>query len=202
MKIITLLLLASFMVSCASFKAERQDAKDSDESAMDITDNWLQKDTEDTIGKVVKLMKKHKGYKRYMSRYRGGQPKIFVGEVQNKTSESYFPIDDMNDEFLNELSASGDFVLVDASARDKILEEITYQNDGMVSLGTAKTVGKQIGADLMIFGTVYMKPEKRDGKTVKQYSINIRLTDIEKGIEVMRVRTKVYKYSDQSSYSW
>jgi len=61
-------------------------------------------------------------------------------------------------------------------------------------------VGKQTGADIMIFGNVYMKPEKRDGKTIKEYSVNLRMTDVEKAVEVMRARTKVFKYSEKSSF--
>jgi uncharacterized protein (TIGR02722 family) len=202
MKVLSLVLCMLFLSSCASFKAKRTDAKESDEKALEITDNWVSKDTENAIKEILKQMRKHRGFQRYMKRYGAGVPKLFVAEVQNSTSEAYFPIGDLNDEFLTELSMSGDYVLVDAAARDRILDEITYQNDGMVSPDTAKSVGKQIGADLMIFGNIYMKPEKRDGKTVKQYSINIRMTDIEKGIEVLRTRTKVYKYSDKSSYSW
>ena len=96
----------------------------------------------------------------------------------------------------------GDFILVDAAARKTILKEITYQNDGMVDPNTAKLVGKQTGADLIILGNVYMKPESRDGKTIKQYSINLRMTDIERGVEVFRARTKVSKYSEQKKVGW
>jgi uncharacterized protein (TIGR02722 family) len=202
MRLLVLILTALFMVSCSSFKAQRTDAKTSDEKALEITDNWVAQDTENAIKKILEQMKRHKGFQRYIKRYGQGVPKLFVAEVQNSTSEAYFPIQDMNDEFLTELSISGDFVLVDAAARDAILDELTYQNDGMVSPDTAKAVGKQIGADLMIFGNVYMKPEKRDGKTVKQYSVNIRMTDIERGVEVLRTRTKVFKYSDKSSFGW
>lgn len=201
MKMIVLLLSAMMLTSCSSFKAQRVDAKKSDEQAMGITDNWVAEDTRQAVQEILKQMEKHRGYKKFMKRFRG-EPRVFIAEVQNNTSEAYFPIDDMNDEFLNEVSASGDFVLVDAKARDMILKELTYQNDGMVDPSTAKSIGKQLGADLMIFGSVYMKPEKRDGKTLKQYSVNIRLTDIEKGIEVMRTRTRVYKYSNKKSYGW
>ena len=97
---------------------------------------------------------------------------------------------------------SGNFILVDAAAREIILKEITYQNDGMVDPNTAKKVGKQTGADLIIFGNVYMKPESRDGKTIKQYSINLRMTDIEKGVEVFRGRAKTSKYSEQKKFGW
>lgn len=196
-----LILLGILLTSCSSFEAERVDNEESDEKALEITDKWVQGDTERVIKKILKAIDTHKGFKRYLANF-GKTPKVFIGEVQNLTSEAYFPINDLNDEFLNEISQSGDFILIDQAARDAILKEIKYQNDGMVDPSTAKTIGRQTGADLIIFGNVYMKPETRKGKTIKQYSINIRMTDIEKGVEVMRARTKISKYSEQSGSGW
>jgi len=201
MKYVIIMASMLTLASCGSFKAERVDNKTSDEKALKITDQWLQADTEQVIRDVMKEMNEHKGLRRYMME-NGKNLKMFVGEVQNLTSEAYFPINDLNDELLNEISKEGNFTLVDAAAREHILKEITYQNDGMVDAKTAKKVGKQTGADLMIFGNVYMKPETRDGKTIKQYSVNIRITDIEKGTEIFRTRTKLSKYSEQKSMGW
>ncbi|MBH46794.1 MAG: hypothetical protein CME71_01345 [Halobacteriovorax sp.] len=201
MKLLFILALLLNLTACGSFKAKRVDSAESDEKAMEITDKWVQGDTERVVQDVLKDISTHKGYKRWL-RDLGREPRVFISEVQNLTSEAYFPINDINDEFLNEISASGDFVLVDAEARDKILKEITYQNDGMVDPKTAKSIGKQTGADLLILGNVYMEPQTRDGKTIKQYSINIRMTDIEKGIEVLRTRTKLSKFSNKSSFGW
>lgn len=198
--LMTAFVLLSF-VSCSSFKAERVDSKTSDEKALTITDQWVQTDTENAIRDVMKEMSEHKGLRRYMME-NGKNLKLFVGEVQNTTSEAYFPISEINDELLNEISKQGDFVLVDNQARAAILKEITYQNDGMVDPKTAKKVGKQTGADLIIFGNVYMKPETRDGKTIKQYSVNLRITDIEKGTEIFRTRVKLSKYSEQKKMGW
>lgn len=197
------ILLASLLslAGCSSFKAERVDNKTSDEKALTITDQWVQADTENVIRDAMKEMDEHKGLKRYQAEH-GKQLKIFVGEVQNLTAEAYFPINDINDELLNEISKSGDFTLVDAQARDALLKEITYQNDGMVDPKTAKKIGKQTGADLMIFGNVYMKPEARDGRTIKQYAVNLRITDIEKGLEIFRTRVKLSKYSEQKKMGW
>lgn len=194
---LSLLLLSG----CASFKAERVDSKASDEKALEITDEWLQADTEMAVAEIVKGMQGHRGFKRFL-RQHGRAPKVFIGEVQNLTSEAYFPIGDLNDEFLQILSESGDFVLIDAQARKALLKEITYQHDGMVDGATAKKVGRQTGADLMIFGNVSMKAKSRKGKTIKQYAINIRMTDIEKGVEVMRARAKISKYSKKSGMGW
>jgi len=200
MKVLILITLLS-LVSCGSFEAKRVGSKESDEKALTITNKWLAQDTENVVQEILAQMTKHKGYKRYRKKHTS-TPTVFVGEVKNLTSEPYFPINDINDEFLNEISASGEFILVDEAAREAILNEINYQNGDMVSEETRKEVGKQTGADLIIFGNVYMKPATRDGKTIKQYSVNIRMTDIEKGVEVMRVRTKLSKYSEESKYGW
>lgn len=201
MKYLIILAALLNLTGCGSFKAERVDNKTSDEKALKITDQWLQADTEQVIKDAMKELNEHKGLRRYMME-NGKNLKMFVGEIQNLTSEAYFPINDLNDELLNEISKEGNFTLVDAAAREQILKEITYQNDGMVDPKTAKKVGKQTGADLMIFGNVYMKPESRDGKTIKQYTVNLRITDIEKGIEIFRTRTKLSKYSEQKSMGW
>lgn len=189
------------VVACSSFKAERVDNKKSDEKALEITDEWVGEDTERVVQEVIEDMNKHRGFRKYLSS-KESSPKIFIAQVQNQTAEAYFPIDDLNDEFLTRLSEQGDFVLVDKKARDQILSEITYQQDGMVDPQTAKKVGKQTGADLMVFGTVFMKPQTRKGKTIKEYSINIHMTDIENGTEVMRVRSRLNKYSEQSGSGW
>lgn len=197
-----LLILSTLVLSsCGSFKAKRVSADESDEKAMEITDKWVGRDTEITVQKILKQIGKHKGFQRFLARF-DGQPKIFISEVQNRTSNPYFPVDDFNDELLNEFSQAGDFILIDAGVREKLLKEIQYQNDGMVDPSQAKGIGKQAGADLLVFGAVRMKPKSRGGKTIKEYSVNIRLTDIQKGIEVLRTRAKVNKFSDQSSTGW
>ena len=200
-KTLIFLLIGLFTVSCASYKAERVDDKTSDAKSMEITDNWMGEDTKQSVKKLMEQMKNHRGFKRMMGKFKG-TPKVFIAEVQNNTSEAYFPIDDLNDEFLYEVSAGGDFVLVDAKARDKILAEITYQNDGMVDPAQAKQIGRQLGADFMIFGNVYMKPEKRGSKTLKEYSVNLRMTNVETAGEVFRLRTRVNKFSNKKTYGW
>ncbi len=201
MKVCLLIFFITILFSSCSFQAKRVDVEESDEKALEITDKWIQKDTDKAVKEILDKMENHKGLKKYL-RALGRDPVIFIGEMQNLTSEAYFPINEINDKLLSEISASGEMMLVDAAAREALLKEITYQNDGMVDMETAKRIGNQVGADLIIFGSVYMQPQphSRDGKTIKQYSMNMRMTDIEKGIEVLRVRTQLSKYSEQSSF--
>ena len=182
-------------------KTERITLEESDKKSLKITDEWVATDTQNAAKAILKQIDEHRGFQRYLAKL-GRRPKIFVGEVQNNTSEAYFPVGDLNDELLNEFSASGDFILIDEAARNRILKELTYQNDGMVKPEDIKKVGRASGADLIIFGNIRMKPETMSGKTVKDYSVNLRMTDIESGEEVFRTRYKTSKYSKRSGTGW
>ena len=189
------------LTSCSSFKAERVDGAKGDEKALAITDKWVLKDTEIAVKDILEQIQKHRGFQRYLGDTKK-KPKIFIMEVQNETSEPYFPIADMNDELLNEFSASGDYTIIDNQGRDKILKEVKYQAEGMVDSSQMIQIGKQTGADLIILGAVRMNPEVRDGKTLKQYTVNLRMTSLKTSEEVLRVRSKAQKYSEQAKSGW
>lgn len=189
------------LTSCSSFKAERVDGTKGDEKALEITDKWVLKDTETAIKDILEQIGKHKGFQRYLGDTKK-KPKLFIMEVQNETSEPYFPIADMNDELLNEFSASGEYTIIDNQGRDKILKEVKYQAEGMVDPSQMVQIGKQTGADIIILGAVRMNPEVRDGKTLKQYTVNMRMTNLKTSEEVLRVRSKSQKYSEQAKSGW
>ena len=100
------------------------------------------------------------------------------------------------------MSETGEFRLIDAAARDRILKEIQYQNEGMVKQSDIQKIGKQTGAELLIFGAVRMNPKTFKGKTIKEYTVNMRFTDITSGEEVARMRSTVSKYSKRSGFGW
>ena len=181
--------------ACASFKAERVDDSKADEKAMEITDNWVDGDTIRVIDGAIKQINVHKRFAEYSTKFNGKRIKLFVGEIRNNTAESYFPVKDLEDALLEKMSNSDNFTLIDAAKREQILKEITYQNDGMVDPKQSKKIGRQSGADVMIFGDINMKPETRDGKTIKTYTVNLRLTDIESSEEICRAREKINKFS-------
>lgn len=197
--IIALLVLT--LTSCSHFQASRVDGEKGDKEALKITDKWVLKDTEDAVKDIIGQIGAHKGFQRYLGDLKR-KPRIFIMEVQNETSEAYFPIADMNDELLNEFSSSGEFIIIDNQAREKILKEIQYQAEGMVNSKQLVQIGRQTGADLVVFGAVRMNPETRDGKTIKQYTVNMRMTDLKTSEEVLRVRHRTQKFSDQSKMGW
>jgi PBP1b-binding outer membrane lipoprotein LpoB len=193
------------VVACApTLKTKRVDSEEGDELALSITDEWISKDTTLSIENIFSKIESHKKLQGELAKFdaKGKQPKLFVGEIQNNSSEAYFPIEDINNELLEKLSETGSYILIDAKAREKLLKEITYQNDGMVDIKQAKSIGKQSGADWLIFGSIEMKPKIFGGKTLKQYTLNIRITDIQTGDEIFRGSYKTEKYSERSGSGW
>ena len=201
-KFIILNCFCLLLIACGpSIQTQRVSLEESDKYSMSITDEWVATDTTMAVKDILRQMERHRGFQSYLAKL-GRKPKIFIAEVQNNTSEAYFPITDLNDELLNEFSYSGDFILIDEAARNRILKEITYQNDGMVKPEDIKKIGRQSGADLLVFGNINMKPNTLAGKTTKDYSVNLRMTDLESGEEVLRTRYKTSKYSKRSGSGW
>ncbi len=191
-----LLLLALLVSGCAGFKAKRVDNQESDEKSLSLTGEWMSKDTDLATDAILKQIKEHPALNSFFNRYHGRAP-IFIAEIQNQTAEPFFPIGDFNDALLTKISQWGKFTLVDNKFRDQILKEITYQQDGMVDPKTATQIGGQIGAKALIFGAIYMKPATRRGKTLREYSVNVHLTDLKTATEIVRARTQINKYSNR-----
>ena len=185
----------------SSMKSQRITSDEADAIASDITDDWVKKDTKMAIASLTKQMQESKGLSKYLGN-NDKQPKIFVGEIQNNTSEPYLPIQDMEEKLQEMLLKGGDFKLVDTANREAILKEITFQNDGMVDSKQAKRIGRQSGADLAIFGSINMTPKTLEGKTIKNYSANFRITELETSDIIWMGSYDVSKYSERSSSKW
>ena len=71
----------------------------------------------------------------------------------------------------------------------------------MVKEEDIKSIGKASGADLILFGEVIMDEKRMGGQTLKEYSVIIKLTNIESGEEVSRVTYETTKYSKQKRFS-
>lgn len=201
MKKICIALLLVLTACGPTIKAQRMTTAEGDKKAMTITDDWVATDTNLAVDYITDKLTNTGRYKRYLRENSYKTPKIFIGEVENNTSEDSFPISALNNKILDYFFESGDFDVIDQKNRKKLLEEIRYQNSGMVKEEDIKSIGKASGADLILFGEVIMDEKRMGGQTLKEYSVIIKLTDIESGEEVSRVTYETTKYSKQKRFS-
>lgn len=202
-KIILCLLVVSMISSCGpALKTQRMTTTEGDEKALAITDDWVATDTNLAVDFIIDKITSNGRYKRYLREHNYKIPKLFIGEIENQTSEDNFPIQALNNNILNKFFENGDFDLISVKDRDRVLKEIKYQNSGMVKESDIKSIGNASGADLMLSGEVVMEEKRLGGKTLKEYSLSIRFVDIETGEEVSRSLYETTKYSKQKKFSW
>jgi uncharacterized protein (TIGR02722 family) len=109
---------------------------------------------------------------------RGKKPVIIVGSILNKTSE-HIDADNYIKKFELVIHNSGAADLVEsAEFRDQLRRERAEQQD-FADPATIKQFGKELGADLMLFGEMTSEVDDYNNTRVVNYVTTLFLTDIE-----------------------
>jgi hypothetical protein len=113
---------------------------------------------------------------------RNRRPVVFVDQIKNKTME-HIDLESVTNSIRSGIIQSGKFRFVDMNKVDALHEQLRHQNQlSVVDASTAKSFGKQVGADLMLYGSL-SSIEKQSGR-VKDvyYKFTLNLMDIETGL--------------------
>ena len=110
------------------------------------------------------------------------RPVAFVDRIKNKTTE-HIDTESITDTISTRLLRSGKFRFVDMTKVETVREQMDFQTDsGMVNPATAVKIGKQIGAQYMLYGNL-SSIVKSDGSTKDvYYKLTLRLIHLETGI--------------------
>ena len=100
MKKICIALLLILTACGPTIKAQRMTTSEGDKKAMTITDDWVATDTNLAVDYITDKLTNTGRYKRYLRENGYETPKIFIGEVENNTSEDSFPISALNNKIL------------------------------------------------------------------------------------------------------
>jgi uncharacterized protein (TIGR02722 family) len=116
-------------------------------------------------------------FKKYAEQ-KGSKPTIIVGYVRNKTSE-HIDADNYVKKLEVVIHQSGAADLVESDEfRDALRKERAEQQD-FADPATMKKFGKELGADLMLFGEMTSETDVYNKKRVVNYITTLFLTDIE-----------------------
>lgn len=98
---------------------------------------------------------------------------------------------------------SGAFQFVDKTRRDDIAEELEYQqNSGAVRPDTAAEIGRQIGADYILEGTLSGFDDFNQKTRRVGYVITMTLQDIESGLILWQETQQVAKEQKKGLFGW
>jgi penicillin-binding protein activator len=110
------------------------------------------------------------------------RPVAFVDRIKNKTTE-HIDMESITDSIQSKLINSGKFRFVDMSVVDRVREQLEFQRDsGMVDDQQAMVMGRQVGAEYMLYGNM-ASIVKRDSRTQDvYYKFTLKLLHLETGI--------------------
>ena len=144
---------------------------------IDLSGRWNDSDSRMVAEKMIDELFASQKFKEYSNEI-GKKPTLIVGIIKNKTSEHIdaanyikkFELAIYNANFA-ELVESDEF-------RDKLRQERAEQQD-FADPATMAKWGKEIGADLMLFGEMTSETDTYNKKRVVNYITTLFLTDIE-----------------------
>jgi len=125
------------------------------------------------------------------------RPVAFVDTIKNKTTE-HIDMESITDTIQSKLINSGKFRFVDMTVVERVRQQLDYQSDsGLVDPSTAVAMGRQIGAEFMLYGNM-SSIVKRDGSTKDvYYKFTLKLMNLQTGIiewsnekEIRKSKTK------------
>lgn len=170
------LLLSSLLSlsACTTFQGEYADPA----SVEVISDKWNESDARKTSEVLIKSMLEKPWLGSFKQSHSGNKPVVIVADIENRTDE-HIDTKALSEAVRDEVINSGAVRFVDGERRNKILQEIQYQNSGAVAADSAKKKGKQIGADFMLTGAISSNVQTQGGLKTVTYQTVLQLTNLE-----------------------
>jgi uncharacterized protein (TIGR02722 family) len=195
LQILVLISLIALLGACASGpKVSRRDASEE----IDVSGFWNDTDSRlvseemvsDSLGRV------------WIDDFRGatgGKPTVIVGAVRNRSSEHINTrtfTKDLERAFVNSgrvrLVASND---ERGGVRAERLDQLRN-----ATIDTAKSMGKEVGADFMLIGGINTIIDAAAGTSVRFYQVELELINLETNEKVWIGQKKIKKVVEQSRY--
>lgn len=159
---------------------------------IDLSGRWNDSDSRKVADQMIYELFDSESFKSYANTL-GRKPVIVVGLIRNKTSE-HIDADNYVKKFEYVIHNSKIAELVESDAfRDKLREERAQQQD-FADPATAKQWGKEIGADLMLFGEMTSETDVYNKRRVVNYITTLFLTDIETNKRIWYGQHEIKKY--------
>ncbi len=188
MRFLVLLILLTFLFSSCARKVSRIDPS----QQIDLSGRWNDSDSRQVADKMIAELLNNPKFKEYAQTL-GRKPAIMVGQIRNKTSE-HIDADNYVKKLELAIFNSGLADLVESEAfRDKLREERAQQQDFSDPATMAKW-GKEVGANLMLFGEMTSETDVYNKDRVVNYVTTLFLTEVETSKRVWYGQQEIKKY--------
>ncbi len=197
----------NFFVSSAIFVAlavisacGQQVTRVETDTVTDLSGNWNDTDSRLVADEMIQDALSRSWLTRF-NREQGNPPTVIVGDVRNLSHEHINTrtfIADMERALIN--SGEVDFV-ASSEEREEIRSERMDQ-DLHATEETRKAMGREIGADFMLKGTINTIIDAVSGEQVRFYQVDLTLIDLANNRKVWLGQKKIKKTIEKSGLRW
>ena len=182
----TLFLLVA-LTSCA-----RSVTRIDPSTEIDLSGRWNDTDSRKVADQMIHDLFESPSFKEY-AKSLDHKPVIVVGMIKNKTTE-HIDAGNFVKKFEIVIHNSGIAELVESDEfRDKLRKERAEQQD-FADPATMAQWGKELGADVMLFGEMNSETDTNNKQRVVNYITTLYLTDIETNKRVWYGQNEIKKY--------
>jgi uncharacterized protein (TIGR02722 family) len=186
-------LLSTVLIGCATTKVERVDVG----KTTDLSGRWNDTDSRLVSEEMVKDALSRPWIERFSKEHGGKPPTVIVGTVTNKSTE-HISMQTFTKDLERELTNDGRVQFVASKSEREEVREERQEQQSQASQETAKGLGKEIGADYMLKGTINSILDESGGVKAVFYQVDLQLFDVEKNLLVWSGQKKIKKIIEKS----
>ena len=176
------------------------------DETIDLSGNWNDSDSRMVSSELINSMLQGAWIDDYLSSGQSGnngKPVIVVGRVYNNTDEHINPDTFLGDIELAMVNSGRLKVVTNATFRNELAKEMKYQQrSGSVDPETAARIGKQIGANFILFGTISKVRDRWEGREVVLYKVKLELNNITTAEKAWIGMKDIKKLKNQKKVAW
>lgn len=189
-------ILTFFLYSCASTQVSRVETT----TVTDLSGRWNDTDSRFVAEKMLKEALEKPWIDNFQKRT-GKQPTVIVGTVVNRSHE-HINVQTFTKDLERELTNSGKVVFVASKGEREEIREERQEQARHSTEETAKSPGKEIGADYMLKGTINTILDESGGVKAVFYQVDLEMIDIEKNTKVWFGQEKIKKVISKSRFGF
>lgn len=181
-----------FISLVSLFSCARSVSRVDPNEQIDLSGRWNDSDSRQVADKMIDELLHNPKFTEY-ARTLGRKPAIIVGQIRNKTSE-HIDADNYVKKFELAIFNSDLADLVESDEfRDKLRDERAQQQD-FADPATVAKWGKEVGANLMLFGDMTSETDVYNNKRVVNYITTLFLTEVETNKRIWYGQKEIKKY--------
>lgn len=182
----------SLILLALVFSCSRSVTRIEPDAPIDLSGRWNDTDSRKVADQMIHDLFTSDSFKKYADGL-ARKPVMVVGLIKNKTSE-HIDAGNYIKKFEIVIHNSGIAELVESEEfRDKLRQERAGQQD-FADPATVAAWGKEIGADVMLFGEMNSETDTYNNKRVVNYITTLFLTDIETNKRVWYGQNEIKKF--------